>query len=301
MIFTDTDVTVTGTKSILGIYYDISVEGASYYTLSFNAANISGTCKYSVGGNDVSTWTGLRNYTTLEAGRTEVTFKTNAATTVARIYFSCHSGSDSFRLWNVKLEKGNKATDWTPAPEDVDASIFEAQTTADNAQADIDTISDKTRSGYIEALSGTGFVQSTKTEDGGTAEIVVYGKSVQDGTPTPEVPVEIQSVTNPWVATSKNGVAFSKEVSCKVSVPVKTGEYFGYKTLYGSAQSQIMLMDKDDKNIDWWTAFPEEKPRQYVYSSTIYGVRFYNTNTSGIPILFRNVTQGESYVYSVIR
>ena len=123
MIFTDTDVTVTGTKSVLGIYYDISVEGASYYTLSFNAANISGTCKYSVGGNDVSIWAGLYNYIILEEGRTEVTFKTNAATTVARIYFSCHSGSDSFRLWNVKLEKGNRATDWTPAPEDVQAEI----------------------------------------------------------------------------------------------------------------------------------------------------------------------------------
>lgn len=133
MIFTDTDVTVTGTKSLFGIYYDISVEGASYYTLSFNAANISGTCKCSVGGDDTSIWSGLRNYITLEAGRTEVTFKTNAATTVARIYFSCHSGSDSFRLWNVKLEKGNKATDWTPAPEDVDAGIANAQTAADEA------------------------------------------------------------------------------------------------------------------------------------------------------------------------
>ena len=26
-------------------------------------------------------------------------------------------------MYDVKLEKGNKATDWTPAPEDVDAAI----------------------------------------------------------------------------------------------------------------------------------------------------------------------------------
>ena len=32
---------------------------------------------------------------------------------------------------NLKLELGNKATDWTPAPEDVDAVISTAQTTAD--------------------------------------------------------------------------------------------------------------------------------------------------------------------------
>lgn len=217
-----------------------------------------------------------------------------AGKTVSAITMTYSTNSVNSYIKNLKLEKGNKATDWTPAPEDVDEGIA-------NAQADIDTISDKTRSGCIETLSGSGFAQSTKTEDGGTTEVVVYGKSVQDGTPTPEAPVEIKSVTNPWIATSKNGVAFSKEVSCKVSVPVKTGEYFGYKTLYGSAQSQIMLMDENDKYIDWWTAYPEEKTRQYVYSKTIYGIRFYNTNTSGIPILFRNVTQGESYVYSIIR
>lgn len=33
----------------------------------------------------------------------------------------------------AKLEKGNKATDWTPAPEDVDALITTAQSAADNA------------------------------------------------------------------------------------------------------------------------------------------------------------------------
>lgn len=34
---------------------------------------------------------------------------------------------------NVKLEKGNRATDWTPAPEDVDSLISAAQSTADSA------------------------------------------------------------------------------------------------------------------------------------------------------------------------
>lgn len=34
---------------------------------------------------------------------------------------------------SMKLEKGNKATDWTPAPEDIDAGISDAQNTADNA------------------------------------------------------------------------------------------------------------------------------------------------------------------------
>lgn len=39
----------------------------------------------------------------------------------AYVYFRNFTGDVYFR--NVKLEKGNKATDWTPAPEDVDSSI----------------------------------------------------------------------------------------------------------------------------------------------------------------------------------
>lgn len=42
-----------------------------------------------------------------------------------RVYWQCIVGG------NVKLELGNKATDWTPAPEDVEASITEVKTIAE--------------------------------------------------------------------------------------------------------------------------------------------------------------------------
>ena len=45
------------------------------------------------------------------------------------IYCSAQMGC---KVRNVKLEIGNKATDWTPAPEDVDAGIEEAAKTATN-------------------------------------------------------------------------------------------------------------------------------------------------------------------------
>jgi len=37
-------------------------------------------------------------------------------------------GLDTIRFSNLKLEKGNKATDWTPAPEDIDAQLGEKAT-----------------------------------------------------------------------------------------------------------------------------------------------------------------------------
>lgn len=70
----------------------------------------------------------------------------NAFTTVRRVVWTFNSGNNddlfacSFRIFcpanistyvyaaDIKLEKGNKATDWTPAPEDVDASIALVQT-----------------------------------------------------------------------------------------------------------------------------------------------------------------------------
>ena len=47
------------------------------------------------------------------------------------IYCSAQMGC---KVRNVKLEIGNRATDWTPAPEDVDAGIDEAQSNALTAQ-----------------------------------------------------------------------------------------------------------------------------------------------------------------------
>lgn len=42
------------------------------------------------------------------------------------------NGTDAYtiHLWDIKLEKGSKATDWTPAPEDVDQKITAAETIA---------------------------------------------------------------------------------------------------------------------------------------------------------------------------
>ncbi|QMU89518.1 phage tail protein [Weissella cibaria] len=42
-------------------------------------------------------------------------------------------GSGTFTIWDLKIEEGNVATDWTPAPEDLSSATAKAQLTADNA------------------------------------------------------------------------------------------------------------------------------------------------------------------------
>ena len=53
--------------------------------------------------------------------------------------------SAPFIVKNLKIEKGNKATDWTPAPEDVDAGIDEAQSNALTAQEEAGALDEDLR------------------------------------------------------------------------------------------------------------------------------------------------------------
>lgn len=48
-------------------------------------------------------------------------------------FYSNYSTENAITITNIKVEKGNKPTSWTPAPEDVEADITNAQTTANSA------------------------------------------------------------------------------------------------------------------------------------------------------------------------
>ena len=53
---------------------------------------------------------------------------TITATNVVEIWVQPYVAKNG-RLWfgGIKLERGNKATGWTPAPEDIDNAIFETK------------------------------------------------------------------------------------------------------------------------------------------------------------------------------
>lgn len=58
---------------------------------------------------------------------------TTKSSKVWNLSFYNNNNGDRFTIENIKIEKGNKATDWAPAPEDTQAQITKAQTDATNA------------------------------------------------------------------------------------------------------------------------------------------------------------------------
>ena len=119
-----------------GIFYDIEVESNATYTLSFYASDISSTyANYAIGNRtpgQTASWGGITGYQQIVEGKNIYTFIIPETVTLVRIYFCVSILNGTCTIKNVKLEKGNKATDWTSAPEDIDADITDASKVATN-------------------------------------------------------------------------------------------------------------------------------------------------------------------------
>lgn len=119
----------------------VSLTIGETYTISFDASGVPDGCKWSFGINNqlasfkFSITKNGRNFAT---GQMASTIGADADFIIDD-YSNRPSGAQSIILSNFKLEKGNKATDWTPAPEDT--------------QTQITTISDK-QSTFEQTLSG---------------------------------------------------------------------------------------------------------------------------------------------------
>lgn len=73
------------------------------------------------------------------------------------LYFSFDKKDMTLRIKNLKLEEGNKATEWTPAPEDADADIAQARAEAEAAQ----TAADEAK-GRLDSWSSDSVISPTE-------------------------------------------------------------------------------------------------------------------------------------------
>lgn len=82
-----------------------------------------------------SDWTKVIYTFAIPSGITKIFFRIQGA--VANSYKTGFSGDETFIIKELKLEIGNVATDWTPAPEDLSSATAKAQLTADQATLSI--------------------------------------------------------------------------------------------------------------------------------------------------------------------
>ncbi len=117
---------------------DVSHSAKTEDQLGINVYYCGGTVRF-------GTWQGTNYFVNGHADHLILTFTpteddishsnvVNATTKFIRLYNSYPntSGTRNMSIEKWKLEKGNKATDWTPAPEDIENDITEAKKTATN-------------------------------------------------------------------------------------------------------------------------------------------------------------------------
>lgn len=168
--------------------------------------------------------------------------------------------------------------------ENAAASAESAKTSADNAaqsaksvedaskqieqnKKDVDSlkedISNKITKFYA---SNQGEAHITDSDNGKIQDMMLYGKSSQDGTPTPENPVEIKSVVNPTVkVTNEDGLKVQSVTLNNITlnaIPVSSGgnvtidgkQYIAdYVDVERGKYVQMIQTDKVQSNITWYT------------------------------------------------
>lgn len=112
-------------------------------------------------------------------------------------------------------------------------------------KSDIDDLSSSKITKFY--ASNLGETHITDSDNGKIQDMMIYGKSSQDGTPTPDNPIEIQSVVNPKLevcgknllpttmffnSTTTNGVSFTNNGDGSITVS-GTAEMTSYFTLWG--------------------------------------------------------------------
>lgn len=112
-----TDGTFLSDKLIIDQTYTLSIE---------RSERVSGTGEEMMRVHDVASGVAY-GYIPISNSKQSLTFTAKSGTVT--IYATPrYTGTNRNNIYNVKLEKGNKATDWTPAPEDTEVSITELKT-----------------------------------------------------------------------------------------------------------------------------------------------------------------------------
>ena len=107
--------------------------------------------------------------------------KNNPSNDRLLIYCGPNSGRTASRIDRIKLERGTVATDWTPAPEDIEATVQVVQTALTKATGDIKSLGERITTVQSKADGNTAAVQTHAQSINGleaqyTVKVDVNGK-----------------------------------------------------------------------------------------------------------------------------
>lgn len=147
----------------------------------------------------------------------------NTLRMVLRVDNSCLT----FAVSNVKLEKGNKATDWSPAPEDVD----------DNLASSVDNIN-----GQIEKVEGS--VNTLTTDVTGHTERL---DAAEDALKTVKALVDNLADVTSWLTfTSETGLMIGDNTGSTYFYTQQKGSFMSFNQMAPSGSQELMRLSGTD-------------------------------------------------------
>ena len=208
------------------------------------------------------------------------TFKTSDINSNIRVYGTKSSGC-IFHITNIKVEKGNKPTDWTPAPEDVDESILAVSkevTTVKEKAASLETSLNSITSKVTNLESTTSTIngkvnsqetrlQSTEQKVTATGVITTITEAINAGTNSLTT---MQFILDKNGATIKNGAL---RILNKAGKTVLSGDSDGNLTMTGDyvnlKDTGITALKIVDSTIKFYNWEVEGQVLGQIYSSRI--------------------------------
>ena len=196
-----------------------------------------------------------------------------------------HTSNDiTIKYWDIKLEKGSKATDWTPAPEDVDAGIANAAKVATN---------------YIHADDTNGLVVNNNQTVGVGYDVQLKANGSDTGMNIRQDGNILASFLQNSVSLGKNSIN-SKVGMCgdKGGVSASFGYYidsvtsnnaepgstlsfdFNETTFKNKVGQEVGFYDFLYTSVDGWTLFDPVNDTSYAVTLSQYGITLRTATSS---------------------
>lgn len=159
-------------------------------------------------------------------------------------------------FWNFKLEKGNKTTDWSPSPYDID-SKFNDYSSKEETKSAIDAASDninlsvtkkisESNSGNLDEKEGYDLI-SNATQKSYCVLDYIKGYTTQAVTPTSNKPVDILNMPGTFDIVSENK---DKSETSKAHIELASELCAGESII--RAEKDITISGKTVKKGDWY-------------------------------------------------